>query len=612
MCGFLGQYSPIQTPKSEFLNTLAIAQHRGPDQTGYWRGDAIQFGFNRLAIVDLTEAGHQPMQSAPGNWVIIFNGEIYNHQELRKELDGYPFKGHSDTETLLASFEAIGFEATIKKLVGMFAIAAWHQPTQTLYATRDSVGIKPFFYSITPGNLWFASQYDQVVKGLGKTNVSLYPQGMRDYMQFGYMQAPNTIYKEIKQLQPGEMLVANKDGFRLTRLVSYPKLTEKEHYKDTDDAALAAYNELFSKVIKDQLQADVPLSTFLSSGIDSTLVNAFAREHKKDLSAFTIGLNNAKGDERPVAAQYAEHLKIHHVTRNIEDGELANSLDDHFLKLGEPFADFSSIPTYLICRKARENSTVMLSGDGGDELFWGYGRMGNMTQNFSFFKEKLAVRRLKKKLKVFPKPESGAIYEFETAEEMVQNAHSHIALGHMPNMFVGVENTPETKEAYHFGGKTQHQFRDWLRHNEFYAHMQRVLIKVDRMSMAHSLEVRVPLLDQRIVEFAWSLGSDFGLDKNIPQKAFLKKVLAQFIPSEMMNQKKMGFYIPIGEWLKTTLKDDVQDLLLNQPIFGEEYIDRRVWNDLVTAYYEGKGGISEWGIWIMYCWQKWAQHVENL
>lgn len=611
MCGFLGQYSPQQIHQSEFLANLAIAEHRGPDQRGYWQGGDIQLGFNRLAIVDLTEAGHQPMLCRSGDWAVVFNGEIYNHQELRKALASYPFRGHSDTETLVASLEAHGFEETVKKLIGMFAIAAWHKPTKTLYATRDSVGIKPFFYSATPQNLWFASQFDQVIKGLGKEKVSLYPEGMRDYMQFGYMQAPNTIYKQIKQLLPGEMMVVNADGLRLQRIISYPKTTITGPYKDTEEKALLAYNQLFSAVVKDQLQADVPVSTFLSSGIDSSLVTAFAHRHKKDLSAFTIGLSQANGDERPIAAQYARHLKVKHITRNIEHDELTSSLKDHFQKLGEPFADFSSIPTYLICRKARENSTVMLSGDGGDELFWGYDRMLNMTQSFPFFKDKLIVRRIKKKLKIFPKPEIGAIYEFENAENMVQNAHSHIPLGQIANIFQSVKNTPETVGLYHFSGSNQQEFRDWLRYNEFYAHMQRVLIKVDRMSMAHSLEVRVPLLDQRIVQFAWSLASEFGLDKTVSKKAFSKKALAQFIPSEMMNKKKMGFYIPIGDWLKSSLKEDVQELLLNQPILGEEYIDRKAWNGYVNEFYSGSGN-NEWGIWIMYCWQKWAQHLSKL
>jgi asparagine synthase (glutamine-hydrolysing) len=232
--------------------------------------------------------------------------------------------------------------------------------------------------------------------------------------------------------------------------------------------------------------------------------------------------------------------------------------------------------------------------------------------NYPFFKDSLRLRRIKKKLKKFPKPASGAVYEFDKAEESVENAHSHILLGHFKKLMPSVDKTEETKTLYQFDGQGQKDFRSWIRYNEFYAHMQRVLIKVDRMSMAHSLEVRVPLLDQRIVDFAWHLDSDFGLTKKEELKKFLKRALSQHIPLDMMNQKKMGFYVPIGDWLKTTLKDDVQDLLLNKPIYGEEYLDRSVWNALVTAYYEGKGGISEWGIWIMYSWQKWGLKMKQL
>jgi len=611
MCGFLGQYSPQLTPKEGFLANLAIAKHRGPDQTGYWADARVQLGFNRLAIVDLSAAGHQPMHSQPGQWVVVFNGEIYNHLELRKQFSGYTFNGHSDTETILASLDVIGFEETIKSLIGMFAIAAYHKPSGVLYIARDSVGIKPFFYHNNPQNFWFGSQFNQIILGIGKHNVQLSPEGMRDFLQFGYMQAPNTIYKNIKQLEPGQIVVVDGENITIKRFCAYPQQVKDSGLHEDSTEALEQFNKLFAKVCHDQLQADVPVATFLSSGIDSTVVNAYSKAFKPDLTAYTIGFGGASGDERPLAAQYASHLGIKHMSENIDKRDLLNSLDDHFQKLGEPFADFSSIPTYLICQKARESSTVMLSGDGGDELFWGYHRMHNYVANYPFFKDSLLVRRIKKKLKIFPKPASGAVYEFTKAQESVENAHSHILLHHFKKLMPGIDKTENTKSLYRFDYQGQKEFRNWIRYNEFYAHMQRVLIKVDRMSMAHSLEVRVPLLDQRIVDFAWHLDSNFGLTKKEELKKFLKRALSQHIPLGMMNQKKMGFYIPIGDWLNTSLKEEVKELLLNNPIYGEEYLDRPEWNKLVTDYYEGKGGAGEWGIWIMYCWQKWGILITN-
>lgn len=612
MCGFLGQFSPQLVSKVDFLTNLAIANHRGPDQTGYWADANVQLGFNRLAIVDLSEAGHQPMQSNNGNWVVVFNGEIYNHLELREQFPNYNFRGHSDTETILASLEKLGFEHTIKSLIGMFAIAAYHKSNDVLYVARDSVGIKPFFYHSDPKDFWFASQFNQVIKGIGKHKVRLTPEGMRDFLQLGYMQAPNTIYANIKQLEPGQMATVDGKCIALKYFCTYPRDVVNSGVKDDSIEALEHFNQLFTKVSEDQLQADVPIATFLSSGIDSTLVNAYAKSLKSDLMAYTIGVGGSSSDERPVAEKYASHLGIHHLSESIESADLLLSLDDHFKKLGEPFADFSSIPTYLICKKARERSTVMLSGDGGDELFWGYHRLYKSTKNYNFFKESLILRRIKKKLKVFTKPFSGAIYDFKRADEMVENDHSHIALGLMPRLFKGFEKTKETTEIYSFQGKTQKEFRNWLRYNEFYAHMQRVLIKVDRMSMAHSLEVRVPLLDQRVVDFAWNLDSDFGLTDDKELKKFLKRALNQFIPKEVMNTKKMGFYVPIGKWLKTELKEEAKDLLLNEPIYGEEFIDRHIWNAYVNDFYnDGRLG-NEWGIWIMYCWQKWKLEMNLL
>lgn len=611
MCGFLGQYSPHQTPKSAFLANLILAQHRGPDQTSYWADELVQLGFNRLAVVDLSEAGHQPMLSRQGNWVVVFNGEIYNHLSIRNKISGYTFKGHSDTETIVAGLELWGFEQTIAQLIGMFAIAAYHKPTHKLYIARDSVGIKPFFYSTNPTNFWFASQFSQIIVGLGKANVSLQPEGIRDYLQFGYMQAPNTIYREIKQLEPGQMAEVSAEGIKLKTFAAWPVQPQTTHYNDQQSEALTHFNQLFAQVCHDQLQADVPVATFLSSGIDSTLVNAYSKAYKSDLTAYTIGVAGAS-DERPVASKYADILGVKHQQKEFTTQELLASLNDHFQKLGEPFADFSSLPTYLICKKARESSTVMLSGDGGDELFWGYHRFYKSTANFDFFKESLLKRKIKKKLRVFPKPASGAIYEFDSADEMVENDHSHISQYLFGELMPGIGKSKETEVLYRFNDDGKVKFRNWLRYNEFYAHMQRVLIKVDRMSMAHSLEVRVPFLDQRVVDFAWNLNSDFGLDQSVPQKTFLKKALAQFIPAEKMNTQKMGFYIPIGNWLKGSLREEAQDLLLNQPILGEEYINRKAWNKYVTNFYQTKGSSNEWGIWIMYCWQKWGQELHEL
>lgn len=612
MCGFLGQFSKTLAPQKQFLDILAIAQHRGPDQQGYWAEANIQLGFNRLAILDLTSAGHQPMHSQAGNWVIVFNGEIYNHLEIRKQLNTTSYAGHSDTETITASLEEIGFEATVKNLVGMFAIAAYHKKENKLYIARDAVGIKPFFYANNPENFWFASQFDQVIKGVGKQKLQILPEGMRDFLQFGYMQAPNTIYKGIVQLEPGQMAVIDGTAIHTSYFQQYPAHVSASALNDRSHAALEEFNQLFDRVCKDQLHADVPVSTFLSSGIDSTLVTAFAHKHKADLTAYTIGVNDSESDERPLAAAYADILGVHFVSKSVDANGISKHLSDHFSKMGEPFGDFSSLPTYLICKSARENSTVMLGGDGGDELFWGYPRFYNFTQSFPFYKNSLASRRVKKKLKVFRKPSSNAVYEFHTPDEMVQNAHSHIPLGWVNGMLPGVKNTANTEDLYSFYGKNQKEFRNWLRYNEFYAHMQRVLIKVDRMSMAHSLEVRVPLLDQRIVEFAWQLESDFGLTSDGTLKPFLKKVLAQYIPKETINQNKKGFYIPIADWLKGELRDEALHLLLNEPVLGEEYIDRKVWNAFVSDFFEKGQTGKEWGIWIMYAWQKWKQHLETL
>lgn len=609
MCGFLGQYSTNLSSKDSFLKVLNIAQHRGPDQQGYWSNEEIQLGFNRLAIQDLSGAGHQPMHSNSNNWVVVFNGEVYNHLELRKKTSHYSFKGHSDTETIVASLEKYGFEKTISELIGMFAIAAYNKQTNQLFIARDSVGIKPLFYCKSASNLWFASQFNQVVNGLGKSNVSLTKSGTREFLQFGYMQAPNTIYREVKQLEPGQYLEVSNNSIKLSYYKQWPAKGEPEIFDEDSVDSVNHFNELFSEVIYSQLQADVPLNSFLSSGIDSTLVSAFARNINKELKTFTIGLGGGESDERSVAKKYADLLDTDHYSEALDPNEFSNKLDDHFLKLGEPFADYSSIPTYFICKSARKNSTVMLSGDGGDELFWGYNRMSKFSQSYYYFKDSLGTRRLKKKLKITKPAASGAVYDFKGIDEMAWNVHSHIF--NADKIVPQSSFYPETRELYRFKGNNQKEFRNWLRYNEFYGHMQRVLIKVDRMSMASSLEVRVPLLDQRIVDFAWQLKSSFGLIENHRLKPFLKDRLAEHLPQELINQKKKGFTFPLSSWLKNELKEEVLDLL-HSDIYGQEYLDKEVWNQYIKMYYSEQRNISnEWGIWIMYSWQKWMQQMDS-
>ncbi len=611
MCGFVGAFINTNGLREELLLELSrMAEHRGPDDTGFWSDDEFKVAFNRLSIIELTTAGHQPMISSSGDWVIVFNGEIYNHLALRIKLPNFNYKGRSDTETIVWAIESWGVERTLKELNGMFAIAAYNKVEKTLWLARDFAGIKPLFYSTGTKNIWFASQFNQVIEGLGKKNVTLSKNGMRDFLQLGYMQSPETVYQEIKQVLPGEVIKINhlkkkthKRFYELSKTGNLENNVQQNGHRE--------FSELMNEVVGDQMLSDVMLGSFISSGIDSTLVAGFASRINKNIKTFTIGAKDYAGNETAKAGEYSKELNLEHKSQVITEKEILCAVDESIKFQSEPFGDYSSIPTFIITKYAKENSTVMLSGDGGDELFWGYPRWNTFIKHYESFKFTINIRRLQAFLmrKIGIKVVSGPT-TLETPGEWVLNSHSHISTRVMKKIMPEVENTGAVKDLYDFPyGPTKLEFRNWLRWNEFYAHLQRVLIKVDRMSMANSLEVRVPFLDKRIIEFAWNQNSSYGLTHFV-NKEFLKQQLSEFIPEVKINYKKLGFSVPIGKWLRGPLKPIVLEKLLDSEFYGKEYVNKHEIEKYVKDFYSGNHE-SDWGIWILYTWQKWGDYMNS-
>ncbi|MBO3699084.1 asparagine synthase (glutamine-hydrolyzing) [Roseivirga sp. E12] len=605
MCGFVGQYGPDLRTESFLRKVLSISNHRGPDQSGVWRDGYVQLGFNRLAIQDLTNAGDQPMISPANRYVLVFNGEIYNHLKLRKKLPGYSYRSHSDTETIAHALDSWGVNKTVEALEGMFALVAYNLEDHSLNMTRDFAGIKPLFYGQNQGSTWFASQFDQVVRGISKSNLDLRKEGMRDFLQLGYMQAPVTIYKQIYQVEPGQIIKIS-DGIIQKRFFhrwGAPENTELKEYRVDN------FLSLFGAEIKDQLIGDVPIASFFSSGIDSTLVTAKAREMSPDITAFTVGVSDAEINEADRAKKYAHHLDLNHVIGDFSSNDVLSINDDHFKKLGEPFADYSSLPTYMICKKGKGKATVMLSGDGGDELFWGYPRWNKFLKYYGLFKyPKLTRRAYLKFRRAGGESLSHGPSLFKNLDEWVLNGQSHNAHTLVDKLMPEVTLSAELRELYCFDGQSFEDFRAWLRWNEFYGHLQRVLTKVDRMSMAHSLEVRVPFLSKRIIDFAWSQSTSYG-KQHFENKVFLKQALKTYLPESLIQNKKLGFSIPLDSWLRNQLREETLDLLNKDSVYGEEFLDRSVWTEKVNDFYKSHGE-GDWGIWIMYAWQKWGELLE--
>jgi len=421
MCGFLGEFSftNTTTASEEFKNLLALSKHRGPDSSLTVQRENFQLGFNRLAILDLSENGNQPKTSPSGNYAMVFNGEVYNYKALQEKYKLQNLQSSSDTEVILHLLDKIGIEKTITQLNGMFAIAIIDLQKNTLTLTRDFAGIKPLFYGKNNKGIAFASQFDQVFKHPWfSKNLKLRKEIVKEYFGFGYMQAPNTVYHDIFQVNPGELLVFSEYGMRTKKELTVFSKEVKNALEEKE--ASKKYTPLLRKIVKNQLVSDVPIASFLSGGIDSPLITAMAKETKPTIEAFTFGIDNPKYDESQKATQYANYLKVNQTLKTVIETELLQKIEDHFKYYQEPFGDYSSIPTFVITQKAKEKHTVMLSGDGGDELFFGYPRMLDVLTKKHWFKIPFTLRKpLIKILNKVGLINTWAPYYYKTLEEWI-------------------------------------------------------------------------------------------------------------------------------------------------------------------------------------------------
>ncbi len=608
MCGFLGEFSVTNkiTSQKEFAKLLQLSKHRGPDSTEIIQQENFQLGFNRLSILDLSANGNQPKISPSGRYAMVFNGEIYNYQQLQKEHCLTGLQSSSDTEVLIHLLDKLGIKETVLQLNGMFAIAIIDKQTNTLSLTRDFAGIKPLFYGKSANGYVFASQFNQVFKHpWHRDNLQLRPDTVKEYFGFGYMQAPNTVYKNISQVSPGTLLEFSANGEKQIPIKQFSSNLEEAEITQN---ASKSYTNVLKCVVKNQLVSDVPIATFLSGGIDSPLITALAKESKNDMEAFTFGIDHPKYDESKKASEYAKHIKVKQILHQVNESDLLQIIDEHFKFYPEPFGDYSSIPTFAITKEARKKYTVMLSGDGGDELFFGYPRMLDVLNKKHWFAIPFKLR--KPLLKVANKlhlTKTWAPYYYKNLEEWITAKQLQIFPDKLDKILPNASFSSEMKELFALPkNRTSKNVLHWLRFNEFYGHMQRVLIKVDRASMGNSLEVRVPFLDIQSIDFSWK-NTPVELENHSQLKQVLKQSLAQFYPKELIETKKKGFSVPIEDWLKDELKEDVFEYVFNKPFYGKEFINVEQIKKQVSRFYESEN-VGAWGIWHIYAWQKWAYH----
>jgi len=608
MCGFLGEISKDPINKNSFQKLLDLSINRGPDQQGFWQDEVCQLGFNRLSIIDLSENGKQPLLSPSGKFAMVFNGEVYNYKEIQEKykIDNTVLRSSSDSEILVHLIEKVDIQTFTKELNGMFAISIYDIENRIVHLIRDFAGIKPLYYGVHNQGLVFASQFDQIFCHPAFENKKLRPEIMKEYFGLGYMQAPNTVFENIFQVEPAQIISFD---FHQNKIISkdfyyHWKITNV--INETSEKAVLEFKNIFSKVIKSQLNADVPVASFLSGGIDSPLVMAIAKDYKPDIKGYTFGINDEEYNESDIAKKIANQLEIEHQTEKSTELEILSIIKKHFDGLCEPHGDYSSLPTYLITKKAREFTTVMLSGDGGDEVFWGYPRFLKSINHLYWFKLPLIIRKIIVPFyrKIF-KNTSSAIDIFARFDDWILNKQLHFS--NLDNIFPNTSFSPELKAVYKFDKKhSKENVLHYLKKNEFFAHLQKVLRKVDLMSMANSLEVRVPFLDKEVINFSNTINPEYGIKHQTP-KIILRKLLGQYVDKDIINLPKKGFSVPIKKWLKKELKPDFTKTVIDKPIYGAEFIDENLLKQNINSFFENKKNINPWGIWHVYTWQKWAE-----
>jgi asparagine synthase (glutamine-hydrolysing) len=594
MCGIAGFWLRKETghEPTQLLHRMgATLAHRGPDDSGvfYDIGAGLGFSFRRLSIIDLSAEGHQPMTSASGRYTIIFNGEVYNYEEIRKEIGEHPWRGHSDTEVILAAIERWGLEASIRRFVGMFAMALWDGAERRLHLVRDRVGIKPLYYGYIESSFVFASEL-KALKVFPGFQAAIDRDSLAAYMRCAYVPAPHSIYQGIHQLQPGKILTLNSAGGPpvLNSYWSADAIARngvKSRLEGSDEEIVEQLRNTLADAVRLRMIADVPLGAFLSGGIDSSAVVALMQsQSSRPVKTFTIGFHENAYNEAAHAGKIARHLGTDHTELFVTSQDALDVVPLLPSMYDEPFADSSQIPTYLVSKLARRQVTVALSGDGGDELFCGYPRYRFVTSLWSVLKKipGPAARGSAKLMRLLPAALVDSIMDRLPAPQRFKNSPGqklHRLADHLmaqnpaeiylravtmwpdPAAVVPESHEHDPVERSILKSADIGQAGEMAMLTDLTNYLpDDILTKVDRASMAVGLEARVPMLDHRVVELAWRLPLSFKF-RNGQTKWALRQVLHRYVPAELVERPKMGFGVPIDLWLRGPLREWAEDLL---------------------------------------------------
>lgn len=656
MCGLAGIFARHEGSSRTVRLMTSVLRHRGPDDAGFWADNeaGLALGHVRLSILDTSPAGHQPMVSACGRFIIAFNGEIYNHMDLRRELAAVSaapsWLGHSDTETLLAAVAQWGVTEALRRCWGMFALALWDREQGTLHLARDRMGEKPLYYGWAGGQFSFASEL-KAFRSHPAFQRRLSPAAVQQYLRFGYVPAPLSIWQDVYKLEPGTILSVTSpltgppdlplrpgekcSGSTMARFWSLAETIDAgaaERLAD-DATALAQLEDVMSNAVRRQMISDVPLGTFLSGGLDSSLVVALMQKSSATpVRSFTVGFEDAAFDESPFAAAVARHLGTRHSVIRVTAIEARSAIERMPQIFDEPFADASQIPTWLISQRARSDVTVALTGDGGDEVFGGYERYQRVPALWSAFRtapfplrkrlgctiaaipphmwEKLPGRRWADGTKR-PRQVGDRLHRLAARLRSVQNIDDLyldlVSSWHDPQR-VAASADPTAIQFLLQDPVPASVMKDPVGRMMYFDALtylpDDILCKVDRTAMSVSLETRAPFLDPEVIALAARLPLHMRI-RHGQGKWLLRQLLYKFVPRELVDRPKRGFFLPIGQWLRGPLRDWAEDLLDPNKLAAGGHLSplpiRQMWNEHVA-------GDRDWTLqaWTILMFQAWA------
>jgi asparagine synthase (glutamine-hydrolysing) len=623
MCGIFGAFG---LPKSEVdlssvFNALKL---RGPDDSGaiYHDQYGVLLGHTRLAIHDLSALGHQPMLSASGRYQIVFNGEVYNYRELKRDLEaaGFSFRGGSDTEVMLACFDHWGVAEALKQFKGMFAFALLDLRDGRLYLSRDRMGEKPLYYYVKNGVYVWASNLNALKAICGSLEIS--HKSLAKFLRYGYIPSPHCIYHNVYKVEPATLitikLASARDTPTVDRYWDAQKLGEMDPLCfDSDLAAVNALQDVLKASVESQMDADVPLGAFLSGGVDSSLIVALMQSFGgRPVKTFSMGFDDPRYNEAPFARDVARFLKTDHTEYIVTAQDALDVIPQLASIYDEPFADWSQIPTCLVSAIAKRQVTVALSGDGGDELFHGYKRYARTDTRFKQFNQPGCVM-LGSGLSLMP---LWLRQWLSTASRGKLSSRQILALGHLLSesdqgrfyhssissnleaeaFVVGVAESDSHCSKFESFNK---EFPRDYAFNDLVTYLpDDILVKVDRAAMSQSLETRVPLLDRDVVEFAMRLPMSMKI-RDGKSKWLLRQLLYKYVPARLIDRPKRGFSIPINDWLRNDLHEWASDLLASENISKGGYFDTRLVGSIWKEHQSGKNSSAV--LWPILMFQKW-------